>query len=62
MILNWKKVKRRIENGELCHAYWSDWHKALTFVFSDKPVIVRTRRKKIVNLWKQYGFRMWVKK
>lgn len=61
MILNWKKVKRRIENGELQYAYWSNEYKALTLVFSEKPVIVRTCRKKVVDTWKKYGTSVWKK-
>lgn len=55
MILNWKKVKRRIDNGELADCYWSDYYRALTFVFIKSPIVVRTRRKDIIKKWKRQG-------
>ena len=55
MILIWKKAKRRIDNGELADCYWSDYHRALTFVFVKSPVVVRTRRKDIIKKWKKHG-------
>ncbi len=59
MILRWKKTKKRIENGELCYSYWSDLHRSLTLVFASSPVIVRTKRKGIVDKWRVHKGVLW---